>query len=394
MNDGRDGFDVAVIGGGPTGMAAALAFAATGLETALVAPPPAADARTTALLAGSIDLLSSLGVWERAAAAAAPLRTMRLVDDTGRLVRAPEVSFAAAEVGLEAFGFNIPNEALNAALAAAVDGAPRLARVPARADAIVPGPAAVAIDAGPWRLAARLVVAADGAGSACRDAASVAVRDWRYRQTALVTTLAHTAPHFDASTEFHTPAGPFTLVPLPGRRSSLVWVERPEAAERLAALDDAALAAAIEKRAHSILGAMTVDGPRALLPLAGHVAARFADRRIALVGEAAHRFPPIGAQGLNLGLRDVAVLARCVAQARGGDPGGDGVLAAYDRARRGDVTMRTAAVDLFDRSLLTGFLPVQLARAAGLYLAGRVGPIRRFAMRQGLGPAMPRVGLR
>jgi 2-octaprenyl-6-methoxyphenol hydroxylase len=394
MDDGRDSFDVAVIGAGPTGMAAALAFAAAGFETALVAPPPAGDPRTTALLAGSIDLLSSLGVWEKAAADAAPLRTMRLVDDTGRLVRAPEVSFAAAEVGLEAFGFNIPNEALNAALTATVDGAARLARVPVRAASIVPGAAAVAIDADPWRLAARLVVAADGAASPSRDAAGIAVRDWRYRQTALVTTLAHTAPHFDASTEFHTPAGPFTLVPLPGRRSSLVWVERPGPAERLAALDDAALAAAIERRAHSILGAMSIDGPRALLPLAGHVAARFADRRIALVGEAAHRFPPIGAQGLNLGLRDVAVLARTVARARGGDPGADDVLAGYDRARRGDVTMRTAAVDLFDRSLLTGFLPVQLARAAGLYLAGRVDPIRRFAMRQGLGPALPRASLR
>lgn len=394
MGDGRDSFDVAVVGGGPTGMAAAMALAAAGFETALVAPPPARDARTTALLAGSVDLLSSLGAWEHAVAAAAPLRTMRLVDDTGRLVRAPEVSFAATEVGLESFGFNIPNEALNDALAAAADSAPRLSRVPARADAIVPGATAVAIDAGPWRLSVRLLVAADGAASPSREAAGIAVRQWRYRQSALVTTLVHTAPHFDASTEFHTRSGPFTLVPLPGRRSSLVWVERPQAAERLAGLDDAALAAEIETHAHSILGAMTIDGPRALLPLAGHVAARFADRRVALVGEAAHRFPPIGAQGLNLGLRDVAVLARSAARARGDDPGAEAVIAGYDRARRGDVTMRTAAVDLFDRSLLTDFLPVQLARAAGLYLAGRVGPIRRLAMRQGLGPTVPLAGLR
>lgn len=394
MDEPRDHFDVAVIGGGPTGMTAALALAAAGLHVAMVAPPADADPRTTALLGGSVDLLAALGVWQQAEAAAAPLRTMRIVDATGRLVRAPEAVFDAAEAGAETFGYNIPNNALNAALSQAVDAAERVARIPARAEAIVPAAARVSIDAGPWRLTARLVVAADGAASATREAAGIAVRSWQYRQTALVTTLSHSAPHHDASTEFHTTAGPFTLVPLPGRRSSLVWVERPDAAERLAALDDAALSAAIERQAHSILGAMNVDGPRGLLPLSGHVATRFAGRRVALVGEAAHRFPPIGAQGLNLGLRDVAVLARTVARSRADDPGDDAVLAAYDSARRGDVTMRTAAVDLFDRSLLTGFLPVQFARAAGLYLAGRVGPIRRFAMRQGLGPATPLVGWR
>lgn len=394
MDEPRQDFDAAVIGGGPTGMTAALALAAAGLQVALVAPSAGADPRTTALLGGSVDLLAALGVWPAVAASAAPLRTMRIVDDTGRLVRAPEAVFNAAEAGAETFGYNVPNDALNAALAAAVDATEQVARVPSRADAIAPASGRVAVDAGPWRLSARLVVAADGASSATREAAGIAVHEWTYRQTALVTTLSHGAPHHDASTEFHTPAGPFTLVPLPGHRSSLVWVERPEPAARLAALDDAALSAAIERRAHSILGPMRIDGPRGLLPLAGHVAKSFAARRVALVGEAAHRFPPIGAQGLNLGLRDVAVLARTVARARAGDPGDEAVLAAYDRARRGDVTMRTAAVDLFDRSLLTGFLPVQIARAAGLYLAGRVGPLRRFAMRQGLGPATPMVGWR
>lgn len=394
MDEARQHFDAAVIGGGPTGTTAALALAAGGLRVALVAPPAGPDARTTALLGRSVDLLASLGAWTGLQAHAAPLRTMRIVDDTGRLVRAPEAVFDASEAGAETFGYNVPNEALNASLSAAVDSVGRVTRISARADTIVPTTSRVAVDAGPWRLAARLVVAADGARSAAREAAGIAVREWNYRQTALVTTLAHGAPHHDASTEFHTPSGPFTLVPLPGRRSSLVWVERPEAAERLAALDDEALSAAIELRAHSILGPMRIDGPRALLPLGGHVATRFADRRVALVGEAAHRFPPIGAQGLNLGLRDVAVLAKTVARSRTEDPGDDAVLSAYDRARRGDVTMRTAAVDLFDRSLLTGFLPVQFARAAGLYLAGRVGPIRRFAMRQGLGPATPMVGWR
>jgi 2-octaprenyl-6-methoxyphenol hydroxylase len=386
MNTARPGpalaVDAAVVGAGPAGATAALALAAEGLSVALVGPAPAADPRTTALLAGSIGLLDRLAVWPRVSHAAAPLRVMRLVDDTGRLIRAPEVAFDAAELGLEAFGWNIPNDALNAGLAAAL-AETSVMRITAPAADIVPGEAHVSIGAGGREIRARLAVAADGAASPTREAAGIPVRRWRYPQTAFVTTLRHELPHRGVSTEFHTPTGPFTLVPLPGDRSSLVWIERPAEAERLAALDDAALSRAIERKAHSILGAMTVDGPRGLLPLEGHVAQRFAERRVALVGEAAHRFPPIGAQGLNLGLRDVAALAGAVRAAP--DAGAAEVLARYDRARRLDVTTRTAGVDLLDRSLLSGFLPVQLARGLGLWAAGRFPPIRRLMMRQGLG---------
>lgn len=379
-----EAFDAVVVGAGPAGATAALALAVGGLSVALVGPVPAVDARTTALLGGSVDLLARLDVWPRAVEAAAPLKVMRLVDDTRRLIRAPETTFDAAELGREAFGWNIPNDALNKALADVIAMMPLVTRITAPAERIAPDATGVTLLAGGRTVRARLAVAADGANSPTREAAGLPVRRWRYRQTALVTTLRHTVPHFGVSTEFHTPSGPFTLVPLPGQRSSLVWIERPAEAERLAALDDAALAAAIEAQAQSILGAMAIDGPRGLLPLDGHLAVRFAGNRVALVGEAAHRFPPIGAQGLNLGLRDVADLARAVRRSPA-DPGAASVLADYDGARRRDAAPRTAAVDLLDRSLLTGFLPVQLARSVGLWAAGRIPPLRRLAMRAGLG---------
>lgn len=375
--------DAVVVGAGPAGATAALALADAGLGVALVGPDAARDARTTALLAGSVDLLARLGVWDDIRPHAAPLVVMRLVDDTGRLVRAPEVTFEATELGLEAFGWNVPNDPLNAALAAAVARTPRIVRIIAPASEISVGETKASLVAGGRVVTARLAVAADGANSPTREAAGLSVRRWHYDQAALVATLEHSRPHLGNSTEFHTPTGPFTLVPLPGHRSSLVWIERPAVAARLAALDDATLAATIEQRAHSILGEMALDGPRGVLPLEGHIAHHFAGNRVALVGEAGHRFPPIGAQGLNLGIRDAADLARLVRRAE--DPGAPAVLDAYDRARRFDAGTRTAGVDLFNRSLLADALPVQCLRSVGLWATGRIPPLRRFAMRHGLG---------
>jgi 2-octaprenyl-6-methoxyphenol hydroxylase len=232
-------------------------------------------------------------------------------------------------------------------------------------------------------LSAWLVVAADGRNSLIRRESGITTRDWRYEQSALVLNFRHTLPHHDTSTEFHTEHGPFTLVPLPGQRSSLVWVDRPETTAKRMALDDDALALAVEHRAASILGKVTIDGKRQSFPLSGMTPVRFAASRVVLAGEAAHVFPPIGAQGLNLGYRDVAALGDILARA-GGDPGDPALLAAYERARRGDVFLRTTAVDALNRTLLNGFLPVQVARGLGLFLLDRLPALRRAVMRQGV----------
>ena len=229
------------------------------------------------------------------------------------------------------------------------------------------------------------MVGADGARSLARDAAGIATRRRSYPQTALTLNLAHGRSHDDTSTEFHTESGPFTLVPLPGRRSSLVCVIEPSRAAEFAALSDTALSAEIERRAHSLLGTMQVEPGRGIFPLAIETAETFARARIALVGEAAHVVPPIGAQGLNLGLRDGATLAEIVADAcrQSLDIGAPNALARYDRQRRADATSRTIAIDMLNRSLLTDFFPVHGARGLSLYLVDRIGPLRRVLMREG-----------
>ena len=380
--------EVAVIGGGPAGLVAAIALATAGIDTLLIAPPAEPDHRTTALLAGSVTALETLGVWPACVPHAAPLRKIRLIDATQRLIRAPEVLFTASEIGLDAFGYNIENRHLITALEArAVEL--QLARFTGAAVLIAPDAAGVSIKHTDGEARVRLVIGADGRRSLCRAAAGIETTQRAYPQTALTLNLAHTRPHLDTSSEFHTESGPFTLVPLPGRRSSLVCVLDPAHAAQLAAMGDVGLSVEIERRAHSLLGAMSVEPGRGIFPLAIETAASFARERIALVGEAAHVVPPIGAQGLNLGLRDGATIAELAADAlrQNIDIGAPEVLARYDTQRRADVTSRSIAVDLLNRSLLTDFLPAQGARGLSLYLVDRIGPLRRALMREGVAPA-------
>ncbi len=386
MDSGLASVDIAIVGPGPVGTAAALASAQAGFTVALVGPAnPRHDGRTVAVMDRSWQLLDQLGVASALEPEAAALNVMRLVDDTGSLFRRPPTEFRASEIGLDQFGFNVETATLAKALLAAAEADSRILRVPQAVKALEVSDGARLIRlADGATISARLVVGADGRKSVVRSEAGIGARDWSYPQSALTTIMRHSRAHRNVSTEFHTRRGPCTTVPLPGRRSSIVWMMAPDDAERLMAQDDAALALAIETRTHSILGHMSLDGPRGLTPMGGLSVERFSADRVALIGEAAHVFPPIGAQGLNLGMRDVMALRECLDQS---DPGAATGLGAYDRNRSSDVRTRTGAVDALNRSLLSDMLPVDFARGFGLLALEQIGPLRRFVMRQGLNPS-------
>ncbi|RWX75430.1 UbiH/UbiF family hydroxylase [Neorhizobium lilium] len=380
-------FEVAVVGGGLTGSVAALALARAGRKVVLVAPAAEeADQRTTALMDQSIRFLERLGLWDTIEPSAAPLSTMQIIDGTKRLLRAPTTQFRAMDVGLYAFGYNIPNHALHATLNAAVSAEANITEVNQRVDLFDFGSDRVALTLTRGEsLTADFVVAADGKNSATREAAGIGVRRWSYPQTALVLNFSHTVPHGNISTEFHTETGPFTQVPLPGSRSSLVWVVKPEEAQRLSVLPGEELATVIEARMQSMLGKVTIDSTPQTWPLSSLMAEKFGGGRLALVGEAAHAFPPIGAQGLNLSLRDIIELSQslranpdCPVPADAGDR--------FNRRRRPDIMTRTFGVDVLNRSLLSDFLPVQMVRAAGLHLLASAPPLRNLVMQEGIEP--------
>lgn len=379
--------DVVVVGGGLAGRCAALGFAAAGFDTALVASEAPRDRRSTAVMGRALDLLEGLGLGDVVASRGEALATMRIIDDTGRLIRAPTAEFRASEIDRPAFGYNI----LNADLAEALDDrieehASRLTVIPSAATDLRVTDEHVEVETADGSVVrASLAVGADGRNSLVRERSGIASRSWTYPQKAIVLNFGHDRSHDNISNEFHTRTGPFTQVPLPGRRSSLVWVEEPDVADLVADLPSDRIARMVEDRMHSILGAVEIEEGLQTFPLSGSTATRLTSRRVALIAEAAHVSPPIGAQGLNLGLRDAEAVIEA-AKGHRDDPGSRSMLAAFEASRALDVLSRSAAVDLLNRSLLSEFLPVQALRSLGLGTLNRWSGLRRWTMREGVAP--------
>ncbi|HVL21783.1 MAG TPA: UbiH/UbiF family hydroxylase [Amaricoccus sp.] len=393
--------DVLVAGGGVAGLAATAAFAAEGFATVCVDPVPpvtsaeaeGSDLRSTAFLLPAVALLERAGLWTSLEPQAAPLRLMRIVDAGGAPGEIRDsVDFTADEVGADLFGYNLPNWLLRREMVARLgDLSGAALRAPAAVARVTPrtSEAIVALADGS-QVRAALVIAADGRDSLVRETLGIGTRRWGYGQKAVVFTVLHALPHGDASTEIHRSGGPFTLVPLPdgpeGHRSAVVWMEEGPKAAALAAMAEADFDAALAERACGVLGAIRLASPRRLWPIVTQVAERLDGPRTALVAEAAHVVPPIGAQGLNMSLRDIATLLDLcvVARAEGADIGGAAVLGRYHRARHADLLVRTAGIDALNRAAMAGAKPLRDLRRAGLMALHGVPPLRRAVMRLGM----------
>lgn len=379
--------DIAVIGAGPVGMLAALSLAHKGYSVYLIGPPTHTDEiRTTALMMPAIRTLQKLDIWNILKNHAAPLSFMRIIDITSRIVRAPTVNFSSAEIGEKAFGYNIPNIELNNALANSVKYAPNITRLNSSAKSFHYQKSHVWVTLADERVfQTSLVVAADGRHSLTRTAAGIGIRQWNYPQKALVLNFSHDFSHQNTSTEFHTEHGPFTQVPLPGKRSSLVWVVRPSRAEELLNMEAKEIEKIIEDQMQSMLGKLTLETSIQAWPLSGLISHRFAANRTILVGETAHVFPPIGAQGLNLGFRDVQTLIDILPNQISAFNSNE-IIAHYNRHRRADILIRSGSVHTLNSALLSNILPVHIMRGVGLGLLRYCSPLRNLFMREGMHP--------
>lgn len=383
--------DIAVAGGGMVGICLAVGLAGIGARVALVERRPIAqlaesDGRGSAIAAASQRLLQGLGLWAQLAPDAQPIREIRVADGGAFL------HFDHGEMDEGPLGWIVENAAIRRALACALSRSDALVFEGARAAA--KGEGILALDDG-TSLQARLVIAADGRESPLRTAAGIETLRWSYPQTAIVCAVAHELPHRGVAYEHFMPAGPFAILPMTGRRSSIVWTERAERAPAYLSLDADAFAEELSRRFGGFLGRVTPIGGRWSYPLSVVHARRYVAPRLALAGDSAHAIHPIAGQGFNIGLRDVAALAEVVADALrlGLDPGDDAALARYERWRRADNLAMLSMTDALNRLFSNDIPPIRLLRRLGLSAVGRAGPLRRLFMRHAMGLAndLPRL---
>lgn len=389
--------DILIAGGGAPGLTLAALLAPLGLRVTVIDPAPfpgldavRPDNRTAALMQGSINVLRAAGVWDRCAPLGGELRVLRVVDENGARAQPLQADFHAADIGLPAFAVNMPNGTLRAALC---DRAREIGMITLRPGrklescAVGARDVTATLDDGTI-INASLLVGADGRESRVRALAGIAVRRHEFGQAAITCLIGHTRPHGNISTEFHRPTGPFTLVPLPGNNASVVWVDDAAAADAMMAVNRQAFVQALQDRTRDMLGTVALTGTPSCWPLVGMMAKDLVAPRIALIAEAAHVLHPLGAQGLNLSLRDVAVLAETIADAArlGLDYGSMTVLAGYAKRRRADIGSRVYGTESFNHLVSHNKQILHHVRRTGLRLVNNVAPLRNIAMQQGLAP--------
>jgi 2-octaprenyl-6-methoxyphenol hydroxylase len=393
----RDDKDVLIAGGGFAGLTLAVALRqALGPTFSVSVADPALgsshakDERASAIVAAARRLFETIGIWGSVAGKAQPILDMVVTDSRlNDAVRPALLTFAGDVEPGEPFAHMIENRHLVEALEekarelAVVFHATPVAGF--AADASSQRVAVTLADGG--AIASRLLVAADGARSTIRQGARIATHGWNYGQSAIVTNVAHERDHGGRAEEHFLPAGPFAILPLQGRRSSIVWTESAPEAARIMALPDDAFLAELEQRFKLHLGEIQLIGARRAHPLGFFVARSFIAERIALVGDAAHVIHPIAGQGLNMGLKDVAALAEVIADAArlGLDPGSAGVLERYQRWRRFDTMAMGFATDGLNRLFSNHSDILRFARDVGLGMVERLPPLKQLFIREAAG---------
>jgi len=385
-----------VIGGaGFAGLALAIAlrqglgeaFTVTVIDPGL-AHAQSKDPRASAIAAAARRLFEAIEVWDAVAENAQPIFDMVVTDSKfDDAVRPTFLAFGGEVEEGEPFAHMVENRHLVDALVAKAKELGVGLRAGAVAD-FETGDNSIKVSLSDSEtISARLLVGADGAHSLIRDRAGISTHGWSYAQSAIVTTVAHEREHAGRAEEHFLPAGPFAILPLTGRRCSIVWTEDAREAERIVALPDTEFHAELEKRFGLQLGELKVIGPRRAFPLGLFTARQFIGERLALVGDAAHIIHPIAGQGLNMGLRDVAALAEAIADAArlGLDPGGPDVLERYQRWRRFDTMMMGVATDGLNRLFSNHSDVLRLARDIGLGLVERMPALKRMFIREAAG---------
>ncbi|MBV8493858.1 MAG: UbiH/UbiF/VisC/COQ6 family ubiquinone biosynthesis hydroxylase [Alphaproteobacteria bacterium] len=385
--------ELVIAGGGLNGMLLAVACAGAGLSTIVVdRQEPAAmladrfDGRTSAIAYGSRLVFDGIGLWPAIESEAEPILEIRVADDDAPLF----LHYDHRDLGGNApLGYIVENRVLRHALFDRAATLPSLRLLAPRsvAEMQTSDTGATVTLEDSTRLGTRLVAAADGQNSPLRRAAGIGTVEWRYRQTGIVTTVQHERPHGGIAIEHFLPAGPFAILPMTGNRSSIVWTEDSDLAPHLLALSDAEFATELRTRFGDFLGSINPVGPRWRYPLALMQAERYAGRRLALVGEAAHVIHPIAGQGLNIGIRDIAALAEIIIDARrlGLDIGDASFLERYERWRRSDALLLAAVTDGLNRLFSNTIMPVKLARDVGLAIVNRLPPLKRLLMQHAMG---------
>ena len=395
MASGGKRQDVVIGGAGFAGLALAIAlrqalgasFAVTVADPAL-AQAQSKDPRASAIAAAARRLFETIDVWDAVAGEAQPILDMVVtnskLDDA---VRPTFLTFGGEVEEGEPFAHMIENRHLVDALVAKA----KELGVDLRAGTVSGfETTANMVDVhltGGETVAARLLVGADGARSSIREQAGIASTGWNYDQAAIVTTVAHEREHNGRAEEHFLPAGPFAILPLTGKRCSIVWTETAREAERIVALPDQEFHDELEKRFGLKLGDIAVAGPRRAFPLGLFTARAFIAERLALIGDAAHIIHPIAGQGLNMGLRDVAALAEAIADAArlGLDIGAPDVLERYQRWRRFDTMTMGVATDGLNRLFSNSNDVLRLARDIGLGVVERMPALKRVFIREAAG---------